>query len=92
MQNLTVNTKLGTVICGVGMAIYQTVDLCPVDSWVPWIKWVGAIIAILGGSQAVFGLTHKVDKVVANQNTLLPVIITWHRLNSPRWSRLPELP
>jgi hypothetical protein len=67
-------TRTGTIIAAVGMAIYQTVDLCPVDMWVPWIKWMGAILSILGGGTAMYGLANKVDKVINTQKTLIPVI------------------
>jgi len=58
-------TKAGAVILALGVAIYQTVELCPVDAWVPWIKYVGSLVAAAGGALGLVGIGGKVDKATA---------------------------
>ena len=58
-------TKAGAVILVVGVAIYQTVDLCPIETWVPWIKWLGSIVTVAGGALGIVGIGGKVDKATA---------------------------
>lgn len=55
-------TKAGAVILALGVAIYQTVDLCPAEAWVPWIKYIGSLIAAAGGALGLVGIGGKVDK------------------------------
>lgn len=55
-------TKAGAVILALGVAIYQTVDLCPAESWVPWIKYFGSLVAAAGGALGLVGIGNKVDK------------------------------
>jgi hypothetical protein len=58
-------TKSGAVLLAVGVAIYNTVDLCPVSEWVPWIKYLGALISAAGGALGLVGIGGKVDKATA---------------------------
>lgn len=55
-------TKFGAFLIVAGVAIYQTVDLCPVTAWVPWIKWAGSIVTIVGTYFGIIGIGGKVDK------------------------------
>ena len=65
MVKIGSKTKLGAIILVIGVAIYQTVDLCPVAEWVPWIKWMGSIITVAGGALGIVGIGGKVDKATA---------------------------
>ena len=58
-------TKAGAILLAIGVAIYNTVDLCPVSAWVPWIKYVGALISAAGGALGLVGIGGKVDKATA---------------------------
>ena len=62
---LTSKTKLGAVLLALGVAVYNTVDLCPAASWVPWIKYFGAIISAAGGALGLVGIGNKVDRATA---------------------------
>ena len=63
-------TKVGAVLLAVGVAVYNTVDLCPVAAWVPWIKYVGALISAAGGALGLVGIGGKVDKATAAVNAV----------------------
>lgn len=69
MNFLGGKTKTGAVILVVGVAIYQTVDLCPIESWVPWIKWLGSIVTVAGGALGIVGIGTKVDRATAAVNS-----------------------
>lgn len=58
-------TKVGAVLLAAGVAVYNTVDLCPVAAWVPWIKYLGALISAAGGALGLVGIGGKVDKATA---------------------------
>jgi hypothetical protein len=58
-------TKAGAILLAIGVAIYNTVDLCPVSTWVPWIKYVGALVSAAGGALGLVGIGGKVDKATA---------------------------
>jgi hypothetical protein len=65
MSMLGSKTKAGAVLLAVGVAVYNTVDLCPVATWVPWIKYIGALISAAGGALGLVGIGGKVDKATA---------------------------
>jgi hypothetical protein len=71
MNLLTGNAKVFVIIAAIGMAVYQTVDLCPIAEWIPWIKWLGAILGILGGGSALIGVSGNVSKMLEGQRTLM---------------------
>ena len=58
-------TKAGAILLAAGVAVYNTVDLCPVAAWVPWIKYLGALISAAGGALGLVGIGGKVDKATA---------------------------
>lgn len=62
MNMLGGKTKTGAVLLALGVAIYNTVDICPVPAWIPWIKYVGSIACAVGGALGLVGIGHKVDK------------------------------
>ena len=62
-------TKTGAILLAVGVAVYQTVDLCPLPAIVPWIKYIGSIICAVGGALGIVGIGGKVDKATAAVST-----------------------
>jgi hypothetical protein len=62
MNFLGGKTKTGAILLAVGVAIYQTVDLCPLPAMVPWIKYIGSLVAAAGGALGLVGIGGKVDK------------------------------
>lgn len=65
MNILGGKTKTGAILLAVGVAIYQTVDLCPMPAAVPWIKYIGSLVAAAGGALGLVGIGGKVDKAAA---------------------------
>ena len=65
MGMLGSKTKAGAILLAIGVAVYNTVDLCPVSTWVPWIKYVGALISAAGGALGLVGIGGKADKITA---------------------------
>jgi hypothetical protein len=62
MIQLGGKTKFGAILIVAGLAIAQTVDLCPLAGWIPWIKWLGGIISIIGTYFGIVGIGGKLDK------------------------------
>lgn len=65
MNMLGGKTKLGAVLIAIGMTMYSTVDICPVASWIPWIKWIGTMIGGVGTALGIVGIGNKVERAAA---------------------------
>jgi hypothetical protein len=65
MNWLTSKTKAGAILIALGIAVYQTVELCPMESWIPWIKYIGSLVTAAGTALGIVGLGGKVDRATA---------------------------
>jgi len=67
-------TKTGVVIFAIGGALLASCEMCPVDTGIGWLKFIGTLLTSLGGAMAGLGIARKVER--SNDETKVDTVPT----------------